>query len=84
MDKKILEIINHYGVKNQLKKLSEEIYELQEAILLNDSREHIVEEFADVNVLLEQIMVFYDLKPEDLLEVMKYKVNRQLGRIANE
>lgn len=84
MDKKILEIINHYGVKNQLKKLSEEIYELQEAILLNDSREHIVEEFADVNVLLEQIMVFYDLKPEDLVEEMKYKINRQLERIANE
>lgn len=32
MEKKLLQIINHYGYRNQLKKLSEELYELQEAI----------------------------------------------------
>ena len=32
MEGKLLRIINHYGYRNQLKKLSEEVYELQEAI----------------------------------------------------
>ena len=32
MEEKLLKIINHYGYRNQLKKLSEEVYELQEAI----------------------------------------------------
>ena len=33
MKNNLLKIINHYGISNQLKKLSEEIFELQEAII---------------------------------------------------
>ena len=32
-DNKYQKIIEHYGINNQLKKLTEEVYELQESIL---------------------------------------------------
>jgi len=79
-----LKIINHYGVNNQLKKLNEEIYELTEAILENHANTHIVEEFADVLVLLEQIRQKYNIDIENVTNCMKYKVKRQLQRVENE
>ena len=33
MDKKLLQIINHYGVNHQLRKFNEEAFELEEAII---------------------------------------------------
>lgn len=33
MESKFLKIINHYKPRHQLKKLSEEVYEMQEAVL---------------------------------------------------
>ena len=52
-------IIEHYGINNQLKKLSEEVYELQESILEQHNTEHVLEEYADVEVILEQIKQYY-------------------------
>ena len=88
MDEKLLQIFNHYGLKNQLKKLSEEVYELQEAILLDeggyDSLDHITEELADVYVLLSQIETKYEIDQEKLVDMQAYKINRTLGRIEND
>ena len=64
MDKKLLEIINHYGIKAQLKYLYSELYELTEVIIravdcselfCNLTRVHkmlLTDELADVHVLL--------------------------------
>lgn len=88
MDEKLLQIFNHYGLKNQLKKLSEEVYELQEAILLDegdyDSLDHITEELADVYVLLSQFETKYEINQEKLIDMQAYKINRTLRRIENE
>ena len=45
--------------------------------------EHIKEEIADVLVMLEQIRLNYDIPTSEIKEVMEYKINRQLQRIAD-
>lgn len=83
-----LEIINYYGIRKQLKKLSEEVYEFQEAILMDDSGEealeHIVEEYADVELILEQFKEYYELNNEDIAEMKVKKAMRTLERIEEK
>lgn len=45
---------------------------------------HITEEIADCLVLLKQFQVYYDISAEQIKEVMKFKVKRQLERMKNE
>ena len=98
MKEDLLKIINNYGVSNQLKKMSEEVFELQEAIIDAEYNryvgvirkpgekaiEHIEEEFADCCVVLEQFKAYYDLDNDKIIEIMKKKINRQLKRIERE
>lgn len=94
MKEDLLTIINHYGVKNQLKYIHSEYYELDEAILANwydidgvtdvGYVEHIREEIADVMVILKQIQYFYEIPDKEIDDVMKYKVQRQIERIEKE
>lgn len=88
MEQDLLKIINHFGLRNQLKKLSEEVYELQEAILLDDGSEeclqHICEERADVEVLLRQLDKYFEIKFGDVSIWMIKKINRTLERINEE
>lgn len=77
-------IIEHYGVNNQLKKLTEEVYELQESILEQHNIEHILEEYADVEVILEQIKQYFKLDDDKIDLIKDYKVARQLYRIRKE
>ncbi len=85
MKEEYLKIINHYGLRNQLKKLSEEVYEFQEAVLLDDngeeSLENILEEFADIQVILEQFRYFYELDNTKVAEKEVFKAMRTLERI---
>lgn len=88
IEEDLLRIVKHYGIRNQLKKLSEEVYELQEAILMDDDSEeafeHICEERADVEVLLRQIEQYFEIKHSDYSLIMVKKIQRQLWRIEDE
>lgn len=88
MEEKLLKIINHYGLKNQLRKFNEESYELIEAMLDYkvpfSSKEHITEELADCMVLLEQFKLYYGITSEEITKIFWSKVDRQLGRIEKE
>lgn len=77
---KLKKIFQYHGLSTQLKKLSEEIFELQEAILTGNNFADITKEFADVMVLLNQIKAIYNLDDEEVKDAMKYKINRQLKR----
>lgn len=77
-------ITEHYGINTELKKLSEEVFELQEAILEKHNTEHITEELADVYVVLEQVRRAYEINTEELAKVMNDKVDRQIQRIGKE
>lgn len=92
MKTKLLEIINHYGIDNQQRKLEEEIFELQQAITrydtdewdISEMREHIEEEVADVCVLLMQFCNYYKLNVGNIGQIINKKIDRQLERIKNE
>ena len=82
-------ICQHYGIRKQLKKLSEEVFELQEAVIDNEwdvdgNTDHIAEELADVMVLWEQIRLHYGVPIQVIQGIMKEKVARQLKRIKEE
>lgn len=106
MEEKLLKIINHYGVNHQQRKLQEEVFEFQEAIVkyefakednelqddLDEPRKwnlyhfnkYILEEIADVLVMVNQFRLYYGITDEDINAVMLKKADRQLGRIENE
>lgn len=91
MDDKLREIVNHYGIKQQLKKFNEETFELIEAVTINEVDnfdlvdqelvDKIVEEIADVAVLLKQIQLYYFINESFIKKIMEQKIDRQLNRI---
>ena len=96
MEDYFLKIIEHFGVNNQQRKLQEEIFELQEAIIEYKYDEnkiypeveeclkkHILEEMADVFILLGQFKSFFDVSDEELEKTILKKINRTLDRIGS-
>ena len=96
MKEDLLKIITHYGLENQKRKFVEEVYELLDALAelnynsmhfsnnLQRMIEHLTEEIADVQVVLEQIKLYWSIDPDDIKRVMDYKINRTLGGIDEE
>lgn len=92
------EIIDHYGLRHQLKYLFSEIYELTEAIIEQDIysqigayegnkvafKKHTTEEFADVEHILDQIALKLEIARNEVLKVKEQKAERQLKRIEEE
>ena len=106
MEEKLLKIINHYGVNHQQRKLQEEVFEFQEAIVkyelakednelqddldeprkwnLSHFKKYILEEIADVMVMLCQFKEHYGIDGNEIMKIMNEKIDRQIGRIENE
>lgn len=86
MKDKLLKIINTYGVLPQLKYFQSEVFEFNESVIQYENtdtinKKHIVEEFADIMVMLEQFKAYYDLDNKEIMDIMEYKINRQIDRI---
>lgn len=79
----LMMIANHYGKKNQTIKAAEELAELIQA-LSKGKRQNILEEMADVHVMIEQMMYFYDISPAEVQAVADIKTERQVKRIKDE
>ena len=47
-------------------------------------RNHIKEEIADVMVMLKQFQLYYNISTDEIKEVMKQKIERQIERLNNE
>lgn len=99
MKDNLLKIINHYGVLPQLKYFQSEVFELNEAIMtrefdyntldsslcsIKNDEKHILEEIADVLVMLQQFIEYYKIDYSDINEIMRQKIDRQLERIKDE
>lgn len=82
---KQLQIIDHYGIDHQFKKLAEECAELIQAILKDADpfRTDIVYEIADVVNIINQIKLKDEIMAEGIDVVELYKVNRELKRIIS-
>jgi hypothetical protein len=100
MKKELLEIINHYGLAKQLKYIHSEYFELDEAIiqreypaiardhkpyeLIEFEKAHIIEEIADIMVMLKQFQYYYGIEDSEIEKIMLEKIDRQLKRIDEE
>lgn len=93
MTDKLLKIIEHYGIQNQVRKFNEESFELTEAIFdyeftgISDNKEvlnHIAEEIADVLVMVFQFLKYYKINQKEVAKIIDFKIDRQLERIKNE
>lgn len=86
-NERIKTIADHYGIKEQLRQLAEECCEL--AVEANHSARKgvtvkIIEEIADVAIMMEQIIYLAEIDRKDIDEVIDYKLNRQIERIGKE
>lgn len=80
----VIGIIHFYGKENQKLKACEELCELQEAILKDVNKQidsGVVEEIADVYIMLAQLEIIYDIDDLDLIEMIAYKLDRQHERM---
>lgn len=80
---KLKTIINHYGHTNQFNKAVEELSELIRA-LVRDDKDNLIEEMADVYIMLEQLLIMCDI-PEIVIDYsINKKIERQLERMEND
>lgn len=80
-------IADHYGIKKQLRQLAEECSEL--AVEASHSARKgttvkIIEEIADVQIMIEQIIYLAKIDKCDIEDCINYKLDRQIKRIKEE
>lgn len=90
IDERLKQIANHYGLNEQLNILQEECAELIQAASkykrrkLIDDYQHIVEEIADVEIMIAQVKYLLKIPNYHVDGVKAEKIIRQLERIQNE
>ena len=86
-DERIKTIADHYGIKKQMRQLAEECSEL--AVEASHSARkgttvRIIEEMADVLLMIEQVVYLSGIAIEDIDECISFKIDRQMKRIKEE
>lgn len=75
MKEEKLEAISKRGIRPHLKLMSTKLYELQEAILMDDCGEEaldlITQKLAKMEVLIEELEYFFEVNEDDLI---KYRI----------
>lgn len=90
MNEKILKmIIEKYGKNKQVGQAIEEMAELTVELNKNinrnkDNETEIILEIADVQIMLAQLVMIYDIDPEKLQGAVEYKLLRQKERMEND
>jgi hypothetical protein len=87
MDKDLRNIAEHYGLRVQMRQTVEEMAELTQVICkaerydLDTVRDHLVEEVADVSIMIEQLE--YLLGDSRITQIKAEKIERQKRRIED-
>ena len=83
--------IKHYGAKNQMGVACEESAELIQAISKClrykddiEARNNLVEEVADVLIMIDQLKIIMNIKDYEIECYRRYKLDRLEKRISNE
>ena len=88
MKDSLLKIINYHGINKQLSELSEQTFQLQEAILLDvgdiECYNDITEKLANVYVTLSQFEEYFEVDQNQLIEAESNKIRKDLQEIENE
>lgn len=80
-------IAEHYGRKTQERQTVSELSELMYVLTRRpDQRQpdwtnDLVDEIADVTIMLQQMMYLYDISSDEINERINYKLQRQLTRM---
>jgi NTP pyrophosphatase (non-canonical NTP hydrolase) len=83
------QIFQHYKFENQKRKLWEEMGELIEALTVaqyttrNHAFEHVVEEIADVMVVVRQFQLHYAISDDHIAAQMEAKIKRTIEKMSN-
>jgi NTP pyrophosphatase (non-canonical NTP hydrolase) len=84
----IQKAIERYGADLQKQVAIEEMAELTKEICKDfrgkGNREHILEEIADVKIMLSQLLIMYDIKVWELNDVIVSKLTRLEERLKGE
>lgn len=84
-DKAYQKVFNYFGYENQRRKLTEEVQELNDAILLYEKGigdiKDVIEELGDIYNVISGFVIEYDIGIEELETTMRNKMNRTLKRI---
>ena len=86
MNNDLSRIAEHYGLRVQMRQLVEEMAELTQVICkserydLETVRDHLVEEVADVDIVLSQVK--YLLGDSEFDKIKYEKIKRQIQRIG--
>lgn len=87
MDKDLRNIAEHYGLHKQMRQTVEEMAELTQVICkaerydLDTVRDHLVEEVADVSIMIDQLE--YLLGDSRIAQIKAEKIERQKRRIED-
>lgn len=86
---KVSKIVAYNGEYMQVSKAVEELIELTEVLIkdLNKSimdKDHLLEEIADVEIMLAQLKIIYRIAPEDLEAEINRKLDRTLLRFNTD
>ena len=85
---KIEEILRHYSPEAQTVKAIEELAELQTELakLANKQGDvsKMTSELADVRIMINQVMIIFDVDPEDVENWIRFKLDRQIERIREK
>jgi hypothetical protein len=88
--KKCIKIAEHYGRYNQERQAVSELAELEYVLTRRPEqrkpnwKDNLLDEIADVTVMLTQLSLLYGLTPEEIADRIDFKLDRQLDRIKNE
>lgn len=90
-------IVDTYGIEPQVDMAIEECSELIKALLKYRRKQYgggkfckdiqradIIDEIADVSIMLEQLKIIYSFSEKEIEERIEFKLNRQMERILND
>lgn len=85
MKEQLKKIIDYYGAYAQsvqaIEEMSELTKELCKALNYKSNKENLVEEIADVQIMLEQLKIINNIDEKTLEKEIQYKIARTLGRM---
>lgn len=83
-----IKAIETYGAMNQTMVAIEEMAELMQALVKclrgKKDRNNLVEEIADVQIMLDQVMMIHGIELNEVIRVMEEKTQRLKERMENE